>query len=146
MSKFGLLFFVAFILAFASSQSFACVCVGPESPKENLEWADAVFSGKVISAKEGVYTFEVERVWKGVSESQVIVKDFSFGSDCGFNFQLNEQYVIFAYTGKTEKVLTVDPCTWNQRLKNAKKIFRSIGKGKLLADVEKRQSTKSKTK
>jgi len=142
MNKYGLLFFVLIFLVFASSNSLACTCFGPENPKENLEWADAVFSGKVISVEDGNYTFEVERVWKGVSETQVVIKDFYAGSSCASGFQAGEQYVIFAYTGKTDKILTVEPCTWNKRLAVAKKVFRAIGKGKPIKNSENRQAAK----
>lgn len=76
--------------------------------------ADAVFAGKVIAAeqfritfKEGPpafdvpiyvmrYTLQVEREFKGrMVADQVIVYTGMGNGDCGFQFKLNERYIVY---------------------------------------------------
>lgn len=139
-----LLSILAFTL-FAYDSAFACSCIGPADAKEGLVQAKAVFSGKVIAVDDANFTFKIERIWKGVTENKVVVRDYHAGTSCAFNFKLGEQYVVFAtrtdYEGKT--ILIGEVCNWTSRLAEAKEILKAIGKGKPVKGIKNRSKVRS---
>ncbi|MCR2804243.1 hypothetical protein [Paenibacillus soyae] len=40
--------------------------------------------------------FEVDRIWKGGPDSQVVIHTGSGGGDCGFKFQAGNEYLVYA--------------------------------------------------
>jgi len=90
----------------------ACSCIGRAiSAPEYREWFDGfngvVFRGTVISAPErpGIvtnpsamaqYTFKVERVWKGVTTSELVIESTADEALCGINFVCGRTYLVAA--------------------------------------------------
>lgn len=157
MKKLGYLFLALVFIFLSGKPAISCVCVGPENPKEALKfWSDTVFTGRLISIeiknvspsnsdfKVAVLTFKVEKFWKNVSDKKIVVRDYSFGSDCAAtNYKVDEKYIIFA-NSKNEKgvdfkdeqgnsTIVVDTCSYTANLSKPRvkeMILNKIGKGK----------------
>lgn len=120
---------------------YACSCADPGTPENGLERADAVFAGRVLEVKEQrtlrgflskTVWFEVERTWKGMDDSQVIVRTGSGGGDCGYHFQQGHEYVVYAsmsgmYGGEDE--LTAIICSRTSELAQADEDLQWLGAG-----------------
>jgi hypothetical protein len=76
---------------------FACPCF-VSTAADDFRNADAVFFGKVIeitpSGSSSLFTFKVEKSWKGVNTEEVVIP--SGETDCDIDFALNEIYVVYA--------------------------------------------------
>jgi hypothetical protein len=140
---------VAFALAFvfalllvASNENFACACIGPATAREGLKRANSVFLGRVVAVNEDNYTFNVETVWKGASNKQIVVRDWHSGTDCAFNFKIGSRYLVFAVNiqdeGKT--ILIGDVCNWTSTFPAARRVIRQISNGRLLRRTKARHS------
>ena len=80
---------------------------------------DVVFEGKVIEVvrKAGVGTevlFEVKKIWKGTTSSQIIV--YTKGGDCMFRFVEGGEYLVFSTQRGSEKQLHTNSCSGTKRL------------------------------
>lgn len=141
------------MLAF-SIIGFACLCTQmPKNAKEALKKSQAVFSGKIIAFEQeginAIYTFQVERIWKGETHSELRVVDMTFKSSCDIGLRSGQRYVVFASSqffstdfpegkyispdkdGKPR--LVADACSWTVNLadiERSKKVISKIGKGK----------------
>jgi len=105
---------------------FACTCAAPESPATGFAHADAVFAGTVtgISGQApapslldrlrswvglpvtGAFfarqvSVRVSDSWKGVTTADIEIHTGFGDADCGFNFRVGSQYVIYATKGQT---------------------------------------------
>jgi len=90
------------------------------SPEERLQKNDVVFEGKVLEVqkKDGKMEtlFEVKKIWKGTSSSQVIV--YTSFSSCTFRFAEGGEYLVFSsYIG--EEKLETSMCSGTKRLDEA---------------------------
>ena len=76
--KIKFVILVVALILFNATYSFACSCVGPENAKEGLAQAKAVFSGQIVSVspKNDDFTFKVDRVWKGDSKAEIVIRDY----------------------------------------------------------------------
>ncbi|MCI3919373.1 hypothetical protein MO973_03910 [Paenibacillus sp. TRM 82003] len=105
-----------------------------------MERATAVFSGKVLSikgpAKFGVTSsadpvtvrFKVDRVWKGVETTPIIVRTAVSGASCGYEgFEVKGEFLVFAYESQGE--LTTNLCSRTQELAAAKSVLAELGPG-----------------
>ncbi|WP_157272577.1 hypothetical protein [Paenibacillus daejeonensis] len=96
------------------ARAMACDCMVPENAGAALEDADAVFTGTVLDiAKQprrdmgyDAVILEVDKAWKGVDATQVIV--YTSWSSCMFNFVDGESYLLYAY--KSGENLEVSNC------------------------------------
>lgn len=102
MKKLLLSFLVFAALLTANPQPvYACSCVIPGTPQEEMEKSDAVFSGTVTKIDDSFetgydVTLEVIEAWKGVEGTLIKVHTGMGGGDCGFGFKEGEQYVVYA--------------------------------------------------
>jgi hypothetical protein len=124
-------FFTGGVLVFfLSAPLYACSCVAPGSPKEELKRSAAVFSGKVKRIrKEGysnVVQFEVLKSWKGVRARRMIVYTLSESSLCGYDFKTGHSYLVYSSSGK-EAVLYTDICTRTSELETAAEDLKELG-------------------
>ncbi len=138
----GLTFLVtiALTLFILPSSSFACSCVPPDSPEKELERSAAVFSGKVIdiqdrninfptfsSADPLFVRFEVDLIWKGVTQSQVIASTMRDSASCGFEFIENNEYLVYAT--EVDGELQVTMCSRTSLLSSAQDDIKVLGTG-----------------
>ena len=123
-------------------KAYACSCANNPDPKTALEKAEAVFVGKVIKVKQerkqqGVVgaieykdanLFEVDRAWKGVKQSQIIVYDFGHDMSCGFVFEEGKSYLVYVYKTDNGELFT-SYCSRTAELSNAGEDLKLIGEG-----------------
>ncbi|MEE9301858.1 MAG: hypothetical protein V3V17_12160, partial [Alphaproteobacteria bacterium] len=102
---------LAMVVSFAAMNSAqACSCITP-TPEEHVSRTEVIFRGTVIEMFEGgpssdssaiswAYTaaFEVEHVWKGSSETRLMVSLRSTqDAACGVTFKTGWLGIVFAY-------------------------------------------------
>jgi hypothetical protein len=60
-------------------------------------------------------TLEVTTTWKGIAEKNVVVHTASDSAACGFNFEVGESYLVYAYRtgeeGAKDRTLATNICT-----------------------------------
>ncbi|WP_240456709.1 hypothetical protein [Virgibacillus halodenitrificans] len=130
-----------FALSYSPTTSHAFSCVEPGPPKEELKRSSAVFSGKVIkqidenennliqsSADKIATVLKVDKTWKGINETEVIVHTERSSASCGFEFKLNNSYLVYA-TKKDDK-LHVSLCSRTTTLTEATQDLTELGDGK----------------
>jgi hypothetical protein len=134
---------LSFMTIFHSSSVYACSCAQPQTVNDQFSRSEAVFAGKVLEVKEqknvnGSMTraalFDVSRIWKGGTESQIIIHTGSGGGDCGFNFEKGKEYLVYAGTstmyGGKELLVTI-MCDRTVALDQAKADLAVLGAGKI---------------
>ncbi|WP_110114883.1 hypothetical protein [Bacillus sp. CGMCC 1.16541] len=120
------------------STSEACSCVQPPPPEEELAHSKAVFRGKVLRVERvkvplnedfpsevNVVTFEVNRIWKGPLDSQLLVYTELDSASCGYSFSVGREYVVYA---QGEEDLTTSICSRTADVKTAD--LTALGDGK----------------
>ena len=125
-------------------QAYACKCVVPGSPSEELEKFDAVFTGRVLSIEHsfdpnassvspGDHTtvgFTVNTVWKGTVDKNIDLTTPPTGGSCGFAFVEAEDYIVYAYEGTEENAnLNVSICSRTALLAEAQADMEALGEG-----------------
>ena len=92
-------------------QVFACKCVQPGTPTEELEKFSAVFAGEVVSIQHSydpnassasredrtTVGFRVSTVWKGTVHEEMYITTPPTGGSCGFTFSDGNEYIVYAY-------------------------------------------------
>ena len=123
------------------SKAYACSCVEPISVQEEFSRSETVFSGRVIEVKEertnrylsNAVLFEISEIWKGGSESQIIIRTGSGGGDCGIQFKEGEDYLVYAKSssmyGDREELVTII-CDRTSVLAQAEEDLTILGEGK----------------
>lgn len=87
----------------------ACSCIQPGTPTEELERSDLVFRGVANLVQEPAdqtnpenqlenttVSFSVSKVWKGEPQSRIHIKTTASSAACGYNFETNEEYIVYA--------------------------------------------------
>ena len=125
-------------------QAYACKCVVPGSPSEELEKFDAVFAGRVLSIEHsfdpnaasvspGDHTtvgFTVNTVWKGTVDKNIDLTTPPTGGSCGFAFVEGEAYIVYAYDDAEENAdLKVSICSRTALLAEAQADLDALGDG-----------------
>lgn len=81
--------------------------------------------------------FEVSQIWKGGAESQIIIHTGSGGGDCGFNFEKDKEYLVYAHPstmyGDKELLITII-CDRTNLLAQAQEDLAILGEGKVPTD------------
>ncbi|HDR4558738.1 hypothetical protein [Bacillus cereus] len=102
-----------------SDKSYACDCT-KVSPEDRLQKNDVVFEGKVLEVQEKdgkmEILFEVKKIWKGTSSSQIII--YTSFSSCTFPFGEGGEYLVFAFN-RGEGKLETSMCSGTKRLDEA---------------------------
>ena len=111
----------SFILIIFPEKSHACDCINVTA-EDAFQKNDVVFEGKVIEVgrKEGIGTevlFEVKKIWKGTSSSQIIV--YTNGGDCVYHFIEGGEYLVFSSQRGEKKQLFTHSCSGTKRLDEA---------------------------
>ena len=118
---FPVVIICSFILIIFPEKSYACDCI-KASTEDAFQKNDVVFEGKVIEVgrKEEVGTevlFEVKKIWKGTTSSQIIV--YTNGGNCMFRFVEGGEYLVFSTQRESEKQLHTNSCSGTKRLDEA---------------------------
>lgn len=124
-----------FLLANVNS-SLGCSCIFP-TPTQGFDRAQAVFTGKVIKANENEWTVEVDRVWKGDVESQIILFDAHPRSSCSTNnYKKGQSYLFLVNVENTSGITRYSPqvCNWGTRLRSSKVRLESNGPARWIED------------
>lgn len=126
---------IPLIMGLFPSSTKACDCAVPKTATEALERASAVFTGKVLQIKQknmnkeqyDVVTLEVERVWKGIDQTQIVV--YTQWSSCQFKFEKGEEYLLYAY--RSGDHLMVINCGRSAQLAAATQDLNELGIGQV---------------
>ena len=119
--------------------SEACRCAPPPDPAKALAQSAAVFVGKVVAIDDGpeanrnkTVTLEVEKWWKGGEAARVKVVTNSESAACGFGFQLDTRYLVYAAAGNGAAALNVNSCSRTRSAQTAEGTgdFKDLGEGK----------------
>lgn len=121
----------------------ACSCIEPGSPYDALAEAQAVFvgtvteidktEGQIISSADPVkVTFAVSQFWKGPVEDTVVITTSRFSDSCGFEFQDEVTYLVYAY-GEGDDLVT-GLCTRTTPLVSAGSDLAALGTGVLITE------------
>lgn len=92
----------AFLLVFSLASAIACSCIPPRDVQTELNESYAVFQGRVVEMDESMMNYEytvtldVEKSWKGISEETIEVKTALDSAACGYPFELNNTYLVYA--------------------------------------------------
>ncbi|PFE99524.1 cobalamin biosynthesis protein CbiN [Bacillus thuringiensis] len=105
----------SFILIIFPEKSYACDCI-KVSTEDAFQKNDVVFEGKVIEVGTEVL-FEVKKIWKGTTSSQIIL--YTNGGDCMFHFVERGEYLVFSTQRGSEKQLQTNSCSRTKRLDEA---------------------------
>ena len=101
---------------------YPCSCQEIPSPEEAYEMSNVVFSGQVTNIIEDwnngfmEISIDIYNVWKGSIDNQIII--LTGLDDCGYYFQINEEYLIYGYYSQLNYIWT-DICTRTNLLEDA---------------------------
>jgi len=140
-----ILFLVSVIFVSSNNHTaYACSCMQPLSPDEELPNYDAVFSGKVtdivekdpndqvFSSIDPVFvTFDVNTVWKGDKKDTITIKTAQSSASCGFYFEENQEYIVYA-SQYDSKYLEVSLCSRTGLLSDAIEDLQELSIGHLV--------------
>ena len=137
------LFFIGLIAAFMAlvepAHVWTCDCIPSPPPKEALAKSAAVFQAKVVKIEPDPATpellrvaLQVERWWKGGDSATLTVTTIKSGAACGFGFQPDTKYLVYAYSERGAKDLTVSLCSRTRTLPQAEQSgdLKELGEGK----------------
>jgi hypothetical protein len=157
MKKILWVFLPVILLTVGAKSSYACMCstsltltkIGLLEGKLFTDKAflddydGVVFTGQVIKIKKVKVklssgddwhnyrvTFKVDRYWKGIDSSEVVVFTGAGGGDCGIGFRKGDGYIVF---GKMfENRLYTGICTYTADSRYAENIIKglNLGEGK----------------
>ena len=117
--------------------SYACSCVVPGPPSEELANSAVVFKGRVLSVREfdpggdtwssvdpTTIEFDVQAVWKGPVYQTMYLTTPRSDASCGFTFLEGVTYVVYSHDGST-----VSLCSRTARLSEATDDLAVLGEG-----------------
>jgi len=130
---------VVLALWFAPRGARACSCIVPPPPSEALAEADAVFEARPFSMNGGtgraVYSFEVDRVWKGEIGDRVEISTALHSASCGRTYQIGTRYLIYA-RHNDKSGWTDGLCSRTRASDSAAEDFQVLGEGQPPFDPE----------
>ncbi|MGD6778888.1 hypothetical protein ACQCT3_00475 [Sutcliffiella horikoshii] len=123
-------------LPFFSSTGYACSCLPPGTPQEELSKMDAVLTGKVLEVEENNSTTKVKlsvsETWKGVKTKEVVVYTAMDSAACGVNFEKDKDYLVYAHLEDGE--YTTYLCSRTAELTQAQSDLKELGEGTVPTD------------
>jgi hypothetical protein len=127
------------VFALFAADAAACSCLAPGPPAQEMEKADAVFSGRVAAVepaepRDGAVRFprmrvtlELDRVWKGCEEGEEVALWTALDSAaCGYEFASGERYLVYAYAAD-DGSLTTSLCSRTRPLGQAAEDLEALG-------------------
>lgn len=145
LMAFGLLFIL--FLWWKPLDASACFCVASPPPKKALKEADAVFSGEVVEiidnrkfvrGKGKTIHFKVDKVWKGIDESEAVVTTGFDTEGCGFPFEEGKKYLVYATMSDrfVANTLTTSICRRTTELAYATEDLNVLGEGQEVSSLK----------
>lgn len=124
-------------LPFFSSTGYACSCLQPGTPQEELAKMDAVFTGKVLEVDEKYNSttkvkLSVSETWKGVNTKEVVVYTAMDSAACGVYFEKDKDYLVYAHLEDGE--YTTYLCSRTAELAQAQSDLKELGEGTVPTD------------
>ena len=132
---------ILIVISVASQTVNACSCGGTGSPCESFGSAAAVFAGTVVAMRENerpkqterndvrwnprAFKFSVEQSYLGVAGTEVEVFTGSGGGDCGYDFQIGQRYLVYAY--RNDHQLYTGICTRTRPFSSANEDLAFLG-------------------
>lgn len=120
----------------AAPSADACSCAPPGTPRAELKHADAVFTGRVVAVEAEdeepgfrrlAVRFALDAAWKGVpAGDEVTVKTAEQSAACGYFFEPEEEYLVYAYADDAGG-LTTGLCARNAPLAEADEDLAALG-------------------
>lgn len=153
MKKYILSLIVSFLFV---SQSFACSCIMPDTPTNELDRSYSVFIWKVNdikleniatsfwNIKENIVSFEVDSVLKWEKAKNIEVKTAEYSATCGYTFEKDKEYIVYAYDN--EWSLWVSLCSRTSLLENASEDLEELDTQILYWKVDRNNNLLIKTK
>ena len=119
-------------LSFYSSTGYACSCLPPGTPQEELAKMDAVFKGKVLEVDEKFNSttkvkLSVSETWKGVSSKEVVIYTAMDSAACGVYFEKDKEYLVYAHLEDGE--YTTYLCSRTAEIPQAQSDLKELGEG-----------------
>ncbi|MDG1994534.1 MAG: hypothetical protein P8J16_08705 [Polaribacter sp.] len=135
---------ILILILLFSIGSYACDCDGVLTVEKAYKQSEKVFTGKIISVKpynskiyengdETVEEYstvsvkiEITSLFKGQSKNTIEIITGIGGGDCGYEFAIGEEYLIFAYdngfhTKKDDGILETTICDGNGKVSDRNK-------------------------
>jgi hypothetical protein len=126
-------FAAVLIVALGAQLVDACSCA-PITPKEGFDGSTCVFQGKVvkITLKDETNTveFEATKGWKGDVKKAMTVTTNKSSAMCGYGFEKDKTYIVFAAEDKATQTLQTNLCTRTTLVDDAKEDLDFLGAGK----------------
>jgi len=131
-------------LSFYSSTGYACSCLPPGTPQEELAKMDAVFKGKVLEVDEKFNSttkvkLSVSETWKGVNSKEVVIYTAMDSAACGVYFEKNKEYLVYAHLEDGE--YTTYLCSRTAEIPQAQSDLKELGEGTAPQDDTKPSAT-----
>lgn len=113
---------------------YACSCIMPGTPQEEVTRSDAVFSGKVtqqtpaagLDGSEAIkVSFEVGQVWKGQIPQELLLETSGSSASCGYTFENGKEYLVYAYSNEGQ--LSVNLCSRTALVADAQEDLTALG-------------------
>jgi len=110
-----------FFLLCGAENVFGCSCMLDDKPlgvqvKRAFKNSTAIFSAEVISVTDDpadeyslIVKMKVGKYWKGKIGKEVVVKTARQSAMCGYYFEVDHNYVVYAFGEKTE--MKTDNCS-----------------------------------
>ncbi|MEY4575952.1 MAG: hypothetical protein RL701_655 [Pseudomonadota bacterium] len=115
----------------------ACKCAAEPSPSEARDSAAAVFEGRVtqitaVATGDLVVSLNVVRGWKNAGSEQISVRTRSEGPACGFSFEPDQSYLVYAQASEKDAALpglSVSRCSRTRLITEANADLVALGMG-----------------
>jgi hypothetical protein len=114
--------------------ALACTCAEQKEPTEALKESTAVFVGRVVEIEENQANqfsfgaiFEIHRAWKGIESDMPVVRVTTgiSGDTCGYGFQENKEYLVYAYGDPKELATSI--CSRTMTADNSQPDLTALG-------------------
>lgn len=100
---------------FFNDNANACTCGASNTMSEAFN-SDLIFKGTVLNSRfenqkskrfiNMIYTIQVEKIYKGHYKSKIIeIISPSSDEECGFEFDLNKQYIIYSWNKREYSII-----------------------------------------
>jgi hypothetical protein len=105
-----------------------CDCIPNPQPRRALRTAAAVFAGRIFALTPNGATLRVSSAWKGVPANQELVEVMTPADTCMFLFEVDREYIVYAYREERGGALYTNICTRTNLMSRAKEDLKKLGR------------------